>query len=209
MFEKLIDEKINLLLAEIDSVSMRVKTLENAKKIVIDSELDDASINGIQNGVVTTAINSCAKKDASNLTTEDVESFLDKLQTNSFEEIYDKNSLDNSLNWGYVDGILGGVEVAKTTSFFEAYKGLYIYATCDNVELKLYLDLCKLNLLENNYNGATCGLSGTLNSLMCVKAEVDTTKSKIKCTTMGFFSSSYTSQNGVSSFYIHRIKAVK
>lgn len=209
MIEKQLDEKLNSLLAEIDRLSMRVKTLENVEKILIDDELNDASTNGVQNSVITTAINSCAKKDASNLTTENAQSFKEKLGTYSFETIYDKSSPNSSLNWGYSDGILGGAFVTKTTGFFEDFVGLYIYASCDDVQLKFFLDLSSLNIEANNFNGATCGLNGNFDSIMCVKAEVDETKSQFKCTTMGYYSNSYSSQNGVSGFNIHRIEGVK
>lgn len=209
MIEKQIDEKLNSLLAEIDRLSMRVKMLENVEKIVLDGELNDASTNGVQNGVVTTAINFCAKKDASNLTSENAQSFKDILGFKHVETIYDKSSPNSDLNWGYTGGILGGEIVTKTTGFFEDFVGLYICASCDDVELKFFLDLSNLNIETNSFNGATCGLSGSLDSIMCVKAEVDETKSQFKCTTMGYYSNSYSSQNGVSGFNIHRIEGVK
>ena len=153
-------------------------------------------------------IDTCAKCDASNLTTENVTSFNEVLGTEMLETIYDKTNANSSLNWGYTSGIKSGVEVTKATGYFGNYKGLYVYATCANTELSFFLDLEKLNSVKNNYNGASCGLTGSYGAIACVKTEVDATKSKFKNTAMGYYITSFTLLNNDSSYYIYKIKGV-
>jgi hypothetical protein len=70
---KNVDEKINYLLAEIDRLSKRVKTLENVEQIVVDTALDEDSHNPVENSAVTSNLATRAKCDGSNLSGENVQ----------------------------------------------------------------------------------------------------------------------------------------
>lgn len=65
-----------------------------------------------------------AEKDGSNLTDADVESWQDKCSFERVETVYDKDSTDANINWGYTSGIQSSTIADKN---FTKYKKLRIY----------------------------------------------------------------------------------
>lgn len=68
-----------------------------------------------------------ANVDASNLSAANVTSWKNKCAFEQVDLLYDKDSSDSSINWGYTSGIQSGVAINKS---FTKYKQLRIYFQC-------------------------------------------------------------------------------
>lgn len=78
---------------------------------------------------VTTELESRAKSDASNLTNENIASWANKLgceNVENVETVYDKDSNDANINWGYTSGFKN---ISITGKDFSKYKILRAYFT--------------------------------------------------------------------------------
>lgn len=69
-----------------------------------------------------------ANSDASNLNDANVTSWKNKCSFKQIALLYDKDSSDSSINWGYTSGIQGST--TPITKDLTAYKSLLIYYQC-------------------------------------------------------------------------------
>lgn len=77
---------------------------------------------------IPTSESANARADASNLTEENVASWQEKLTIERSEIVYDKDSTDSVLNWGYTSGISAGNSgITVSGKDFSKYKKLKIY----------------------------------------------------------------------------------
>ena len=91
------DEKINYLLAEIDRLGKRVKTLESIEQLVIESELTENSTNAVENGVVFSNIEKKADCDGANLSSENIASLNSLLGVDNKAEMSDLTAHTQSI----------------------------------------------------------------------------------------------------------------
>lgn len=80
--------------------------------------------------ITSSAITGKADVDASNLTSTNIDSWASILGVERVETIYDKDSANASVNWGYTSGITSGTSV--TGKDFSKYKRLRIYYCAKN-----------------------------------------------------------------------------
>lgn len=79
-------------------------------------------------GVQALTYKNKAEKDASNLTEENVASWQEKLTIERSEIVYDKNSTDSAINWGYTSGLSAGNKgITVSDRDFSKYKKLKFY----------------------------------------------------------------------------------
>lgn len=96
-----------------------------------------------------------AKRDASNLTPYNIVSLKNKCEFEQVEVIYDKDSLDSNLNWGYTSGIKNNATINKNLS---KYKKLNIYMISGDINFTTtYTPVCctidLTHLTDNAYIG--------------------------------------------------------
>lgn len=107
-----------------------------------------------------------ADKDASNLSNANVENWQTKCGFERAEVIYDADSTDSNLNWGYRSGLPNGSEI--THSIDASFKGLEYLISQDYRNSIVFLDLTKKDPASetDQYIGVNCYQAYTENGFL-------------------------------------------
>lgn len=125
------------------------------------------------------------------------------------EVVYDMNSTNPNINWGYTNGINNGVNV--TNKNFAKYKKLILYHQVYNDHYKSEIDLMKLTS-ANNYIGINTGnfeydTSGLGSLAFIGKSIVNENKTSIQCFTQ-FVRVSNGDTSATNAYIVYKIEGV-
>lgn len=123
--------------------------------------------------------------------------------------LYDKNSSDSSINWGYINGIQGGTTV--TGKDFSPYRALRLTVVWYAASCICELGLEKTIGVGTYYScGATAVTTDAKEFLATAQIRVNTTKTEIAMPSIGYHNATfvYIERNASIGYYIAKIEGM-
>ena len=185
---------------DIATLNNDVQTIDNNKA---DKDAGNLSGTDVPAWKSALGIDGKAEKDASNLSSSNVDSWQNKCGFERVETVYDKDSADPNINWGYTSNITPGASI--TGKDFTKYKALRFYCWGGYRGDVIVADLT--NEHDGHYFATApigAGADGAGVNIQYFYISIKSNKTEFSFSAFNYYGTSYTNYSG----YISKIEGV-